>query len=133
MNMQEINLLSEREKETNTYKIIDLFIDDEQKESLIISLAYCFIIFLSKMPVIKDEVMDGGALVKTSSKTHTFIISFDKDNKLLVVLCKSKTRFLAKWERLDLPHDIQVMLGNIKDRNEAKKKLAKLLTMKAFW
>lgn len=127
------SIFTSDEKESKIYKFFDFFIDDSQKESLLISGAFLLLAALSKSSYLKQEVMDGGTLIKVSSKEHVFIMSFDQNDKLLAILHRSKKGFLSSWIRIELPHDIQQMLGSLKNKKEAKKKLAKVMTMKAFW
>lgn len=133
MSEEEKSIFNNKEKESKIYKFFDFFIDDSQKESLLISGAFFLLSTLSRISYLKEEVMDGGTIIKVSSEDRIFIMSFDQNDKLLAVLYRLKNGFLSNWQRIELPPDIQKMLGSIKNKKEAKKKLAKVMTMKAFW
>jgi hypothetical protein len=128
-----IDLFSGEEKKSRIYKFFDIFLTDDQKESIIISLLLHGVTLLSLFKPLREKLIGDIDVATVRTDTHIFSIGFEPPTKISGIMYKSRKGFFAKWKSLKLPEDIGKMLDSAKSKKECKKILVRLMRTRAFW
>jgi hypothetical protein len=130
---QDISLFSAEDRESKIYKFFDIFLTDDQKESIVMSLLLHGIRFISLLRPWRKKLIGDIDVAVVRTDTHIFTIGFEPPTKISGIIYKTRKGFFSKWKSLKLPDDIWKMLNSAKSKKEYEKILVRLMRAKAFW
>jgi hypothetical protein len=122
------------------YKLLDLFLDDDQKDSLLINVVITIGVYAANIPFIRRFVDENNEFqnmraIKTKVDDHIFVVAIDTDKKNIECFYRPKG-FLSEWKDVSvgaISKDLEQNILASKSKKDIKRCLGKLLKLKAFW
>lgn len=129
-------------KESKIYKFFDVFLNDEQKDSLAVTACVNLLWLACHAPVVNKhvtrEVFEGGKLVRCVTKRHVCYIGFDGVKGTFTpagkieILYKPR-KILGSWKELKLPPELSKLVSPTMRPSELRKAMNTIMSMKVFW
>lgn len=129
-------------KQSKIYRFFDVFLSDEQKDSLAVTACVNLLWLACRAPGIHKhvtrEVFEGGKLVRCVTKRHICYIGFDGGKGTcnpvgkVEILYKPK-KILGSWKELNLPPELSKLVSPTMGRVELRKAMNTIMSMKVFW
>lgn len=123
-------------QEDRLYKILHPFLNDNQKDSLILNFLIMLGIIIMSNKFLRNKMdptgeFSGIKIIKL--KTGKSLVVVTVDNKSRVDCFIKDGSFLAEWREVTIPEDLCNILRATKTKKDTKIALQKLMKLKAFW
>ena len=131
--MMEDFFFTEEEKQYKFYKVVDKFLDDPKKISLLVEIVASVCATLSSFKWFRDIISSKERLIKFSVPNHKLIVIFSEIDGISQISARPKQGFLLEWKTLLMPEDFNHLLKSATNKKDVKKTISRLLKIKAFW
>jgi|ERR1700723_2559773 len=122
-------------KDSKSYKLINIFLTENEMQSLATTWFITTFWILYHTPVFKTiirrDVFSNSCLIKCTTKQYVCYLAYE--NTTICDILYKPRKFCGDWKEFKCPKEIHKMLTTTMDKKQFKKTLSGIMHMKTFW